>query len=81
MIRIIIEIDSFYRQAIVYGKKYTKQEVKKMYLKVHALTTNLTEIPELFCRLYYFKQLLYSPDIKVDFVIDTDTNIIYFPQY
>ena len=34
---------------------------------------------DLFCRMWGFEEVLYTEDIQADFVIDTDTHIVYKP--
>lgn len=33
------------------------------------------------CELYQFRQISYEEEVKVTFVIDTDTDRIYAPTY
>lgn len=77
----IIEIDGYFNQAILTGRKCSKQQLKQMYLQTKELTLDTRNLPNIFCRLHKFEQVHYSEDIKVDFVIDTDTDRIYLPSY
>ena len=77
----IIEIDGYFNQAILTGRKCSKQQLKQMYLQAKELTLDTGNLPSIFCRLHNFGQVSYSEDIKVDFVIDTDTDRIYSPSY
>ena len=77
----IIEIDGYFNQAILTGRKCSKQQLKQMYLQAKELTLDTGNLPSIFCRLHNFEQVSYSEDIKVDFVIDTDTDRIYLPLY
>ncbi len=52
-----------------------------MYHDALAQVTVIKELAEVFCRLHNFEMVQYSADVQVDFVIDTDTNIIYAPSY
>jgi hypothetical protein len=52
-----------------------------MYLEAKELSSDITDLPNLFCRLHGFEQIAYDKDKKVDFVIDTDTDRIYSPSY
>lgn len=77
----IIEIDGFFNQGFLTGRKCSKQKLKQMYLQAKKLSFDLNEFPEFFCRIHNFEQVHYSADIKVDFVLDTDTDRIYSPSY
>ena len=77
----IIEMDGYFNQAILTGRKCSKQQLKQMYLQAKKLTLDTGNLPNIFCRLYSFEQVPYSEDMKVDFVIDSDTDRIYSPSY
>lgn len=79
----IIEIDGFFQQVLLTGKKCSKQQLKLKYLKAKelALETSNSDLANVFCSLHNFEQIPYSNHIKVDFVIDTDTDRIYSPSY
>ena len=77
----IIEIDGFFNQALLTGRKCSKQQLKQMYLQAKELAFDLNDFPNIFCRFHNFEQFPYSEDIKVDFVLDTDTDRIYSPSY
>lgn len=78
---IIIEIDGFFNQALLTGRKCSKKQLKQMYLQAKELTFDPSNFPNVFGRLHNFEQVPYSEDIKVDFVLDTDTDRIYSPSY
>lgn len=73
----IIEIDGYYHQALLTGKKCSKQQLKQKYLQTKKLTYDIKDLPNVFCRLHNFEQLPYDVDVEVEFVIDTDTDRIY----
>ena len=77
----IIEIDGFFIQALLIGRKCSKQQLKQMYLRAKELAFDTSDFPNVFCRLHHFEQIPYSEEIKVDFVLDTDTDEIYSPFY
>lgn len=77
----IIEIDGYFNQAILTGRKCSKQQLKQMYFQAKELTWDTSNLPNIFCKLHNFEQVSYSEDIEVDFVIDTDTDRIYSPSY
>jgi hypothetical protein len=81
VIILIIEIDGYFFQVLLKGKKCTKQQLKQKYLQAEELTYELKDLPNVFCRLHNFVQIPYDSDTEVDFVIDTDTNSIYSPSY
>ena len=77
----IIEIDGYDIQAILFGKKYSMHELKQMYIAALRNVTNRKQLPREFCSLYGFDEVMYDSDIEIDFVIDTDTGRIYSPKY
>lgn len=81
MIILLIKIDGFFHEVILTGKRCSKQQLKKMYLQTNELTYDIRELPNVFCRIHNFEQIPYDSKIEVDFVIDTDTDIIYSPSY
>ncbi|KKI91180.1 hypothetical protein WQ54_16195 [Bacillus sp. SA1-12] len=77
----IIEIDGYFQQVLLTGKKCSKHQLKQNYLQAKKLTFEIKDLPNVFCRLHNFEQIPYDYDIKVEFVIDTDTDKIYSPSY
>ena len=77
----IIEMDGYYHQVILTGKKCSKQQLKQKYLQAKKLTYDIKELPNVFMRLHKFEQLLYDVDVEVEFVIDTDTDRVYSRSY
>ncbi|TYS17170.1 hypothetical protein FZC78_10310 [Rossellomorea vietnamensis] len=77
----IIEIDGYFHQLLLTGKKCTIPQLKKMYIEANEWPIEITDFPDVFCRLYKFEQIPYDKNLKVDFVIDTDTGRIYVPAY
>lgn len=77
----LVEIDGFFQQVIVYGRKSNQFELKRMYHDALTQVTNIKELAEVFCNIHNFETVPYSADVQVDFVIDTDTNRIYSPTY
>ncbi len=76
---LIIEIDGYFHQALVTGKKCSKHQLNYKYLLAKELTYEIRDFPNLFCRLHNFECIPYDSEIEVDFVIDTDR--IYRPPY
>ncbi|RFB12172.1 hypothetical protein DZB84_19215 [Bacillus sp. HNG] len=81
VIIMIIEIDGYFQQVLLTGKKCSKQQLEQMYLKAKELNFEQRDFSDVFCKIYNFEQIPYSEAIKVDFVIDTDTDRIYSPTY
>lgn len=77
----IIEIDSYYHQVLLTGKKCSKQQLEQKYLQVKKLTYDIKDLPNVFCKLHNFEPLPFDVDVEVEFVIDTDTDRIYSPSY
>ncbi|QOY36614.1 hypothetical protein AWH56_002760 [Anaerobacillus isosaccharinicus] len=77
----IIELDGYFHQVLLTGKKCSKQQLKQKYLEAKNLTTDIKDLPALFCSLHKFEVLSNDEHIKVDYVIDTDTDRIYSPSY
>ncbi|MGO1059194.1 hypothetical protein ACTL32_08715 [Planococcus sp. FY231025] len=77
----IIEIEGYLIQALLTGRKCSKQQLKKMYIQADKLTYEYLGFPNVFCRLHNFEQIPYSEDSKVDFVIDIDIKKIFGPYY
>jgi hypothetical protein len=80
VIILIIEIDGYFHQVLLTGKKCTKQQLKQKYLNAKELSYEIKDLPGVFCRLHNFEQIPYDNDIKVELVIDTDTDRIYSPS-
>ncbi len=77
----IIEMDGYYHQVILTGKKCSKQQLKQKYLQAKKLTYDIKDLPNVFMRLHKYEQLLYDVDVEVEFVIDTDTDRVYSRSY
>ena len=77
----IIEMDGYYHQVLLSGKKSSKQQLKKKYLQAKQLTDDIKDLPNVFCRLNNFEPLPYDNNVEIDIVIDTDTDRIYSPSY
>ena len=76
----LIEIESFFGNRLISGKKCTEKELREKFRKVIKIaeTQNFTE---LFCRMYNFEEYDLSEYIQADFVIDLDTHLVYAPRY
>ena len=78
---IIIEMDGYFQQVLLTGKTCSKKELREKYLIAKELTLEIGDFPHVFCSLHNFVQLPYTNQLKVDFVIDTDTDRIYSRSY
>lgn len=78
---IIVKIDGFYQQVFLTGRKCSKKELKQKYLQALSIVSDISDLPDLFCRIHHFDKLNFGNYDEVDFVIDTDTNRIYSPNY
>jgi hypothetical protein len=78
---LIIEMDGYWFQFLLTGKKCSKQQLKQKYLQAKELTVEIKDLPHIFCRLHHFEQTPYDNEVEVEFVIDTDTDRIYSPSY
>jgi hypothetical protein len=81
VIKLIIEIDGYYNQALLIGKNCSKMQLKQKYIEAKESTFEMKDLPNVFSRLHNFEQIPYESDVEVDFVIDTDTDRIYSPSY
>ncbi|PID04509.1 hypothetical protein CSV65_13850 [Sporosarcina sp. P31] len=77
----IINIDGYYHQVLVSGKKCTKRQLREKYKKAKELTYDSRDFPAIFCTLHNFEEIFFDVKLEVDFVIDTDTDRIYSPTY
>lgn len=77
----VIEIDGYFDKVLLTGKKCSKQQLKQKYLQAKKLTYEIKDLPNVFCRLHNFEQIPYDYVLKVEFVIDYDTDRIYSPAY
>ncbi|MES9685703.1 hypothetical protein ABWK22_22915 [Gottfriedia acidiceleris] len=55
--------------------------MKQKYLQALSMINDISDLPDVFCRLHRFEQLPFDDEIEVDFVIDTDTDYIYSKKY
>ncbi|CAI8971316.1 PepSY_like domain-containing protein [Brevibacillus sp. IT-7CA2] len=78
----LIEVTGhFTDEIILHGKKHEILELKNMVAYALEQSEQTSDFPHVFCKLFNFELIPYSPDIKVDVVFDTDTHRIYQPFY
>ena len=80
VIKMLIEIESFYGNKLISGKKCTGKELRSKFKEAIKMadTDNFTV---LFCRLFQFEEIPFDDNDKVDYVIDLDTYLVYKPRY
>ena len=81
MINILIEIDGYNQQVLLTGQSCSLKQLRQKYKQAKKHASSSTEIPKVMCALYQFRQISYEAEVKVTFVIDTDTDRIYAPTY
>jgi len=62
---LIIEIDGYFHQLQLTGKKCSKQELIKIYLQAKELAFENRDLANVFCRLHNFVLLPYYNDVEV----------------
>lgn len=72
-----LEIDGYFTQALLTGRKCSERELKQKYFQAKSMLNDIRDLPDVFCRLHRFEKLRFDNEIEVDFVIDTDTDYIY----
>lgn len=61
----IIEIDGYFHQILLTGKKCSKQHLKQKYLEAKKLTYEVKDLPIVFCSLHNFEQIPYDCEIMI----------------
>lgn len=77
----LVKIDGYFHCVHITGCKCSKQELRQKYVQAKRMTSDIRDLPNVFCRLHSFEQITLDSDNEVDFVIDTDTDRIYKPSY
>jgi len=77
----IVFIDSFFGDKLIYGKKISEKELREKMKKVNSLIEKTEDFAPLFCRMFNFEELPLPTDAEVDFVIDLDTYLVYAPKH
>lgn len=81
MLILNIEIDGYFHQVLITGKKISWQDLKRIYIQAKELSHDIKDLPSVFCRISNYEEIPYDNDMHIDFVIDTDTDRIYSPAY
>ncbi len=76
----LVEIESFWGDKIISGKKCSEKELRQKMNEVLKITET-EEFTAIFCRMFQFEENNFSDEVRVDFVIDLDTHLIFVPKY
>ncbi len=80
--RMLVEIDGyFYRMLIFSEKDLSEREMRKIYDQLMNEGIPFRELPDTPCKRYNMKKVRILEGIRIDIVIDKDTDRIYKPQY
>jgi hypothetical protein len=77
----IISIEGYFHEVLLSGKKCTYRQLKQKYQQAKTLSQESQDLPAFFSRMYSFDVLPWDDHVEVDYVIDTDTDRIYTPNY
>lgn len=78
----IIEIDGYFLSTILCSdKEFSKGDLINMYDDLKNKGIPRKQLPETLCRLYSMEKKEEIEGLRIDIVIDTDTDRIYKPQY
>lgn len=78
----IIEVDGYLIHSYFISEKdINHQELKTTYRKIKKLSSKTEEIPSLLKEHLNLREIQNDGGLKVDYVIDTDTDRIYKPRY
>jgi len=77
---LLIRIDSFFGDKLISGARCTEKDLKEKFDKIIKVA-EATEFTALFCRTFQFEELSTDAYIRVDYVIDLDTHLVYAPRY
>ncbi len=73
----LIEIESFYGNHLLHGKKLKVSEVKAFIKSMGGIDDPVS----LFCARFAYEELPYREDIRVDLTIDLDTHRVIVWEY
>ncbi|WP_031461878.1 hypothetical protein [Paenibacillus polymyxa] len=78
----IIEIEGYFNQTVLQAdENYSLKEIEKIYLDIKNKIQIIDKLPKELCKYYNMIEVNKNKEIKVDIVIDTDTDRIYKPYY
>ena len=76
----IIEIESFESENLIYGKEINYVELQRIVKELLELVEEKDFLPS-FCLRYGYEIISNDEILKVDFVIDLDTHMVIIPKY
>lgn len=76
----LVEIESFWGDKIISGEKCSEKELRHR-VNVVLKITDTEEFTSIFCRMFQFEENKFTDDVRVDFVIDLDTHLVFAPKY
>jgi len=76
----LIEIESVYGDKIIHGRHLDMNELKNAIDEI-LKTVNEENFVFAFCSRYKYEEMLYSDDIRIDYVIDLDTHLLLKTKY
>jgi hypothetical protein len=77
---LLVEIESYWGNKILAGKKCSEKVLRQKMIEALKITES-EEFTSVFCRMFQFEEYSNSDDVRVDFVIDLDTRLLYSPRY
>jgi len=79
--KMIIEVESYFGDYIIVGKKHTKNEIIKMYKDIiSSYNYKDKDFTRMFCFKYNYDILKNAEQIEVDLIIDLDIRKVYKPK-
>ncbi|KOP67261.1 hypothetical protein AMS62_19910 [Bacillus sp. FJAT-18019] len=78
----IVEIDGYFDRTLLHSEKdLSERELRKIYDQIKNEGISWRELPNTLCNRYNMKKVGILEGIRIDIVIDTDTDRIYKPHY
>jgi len=78
----LIEIDGYFNQTVLSTEEdLSEREIREFYEQLKNEGISWVELSELFCNRFNMKIEEKIDGIRIDIVIDTDTDRIYKPYY
>ena len=76
----ILYIESVYGDVLLHGKRMEESELRKKADELLKLV-GAKDFLSAFCMRYDYEKLPFDPYMRVDYVVDLDTNWVYKPVY
>jgi hypothetical protein len=77
----LIYFESYLGDKILLGGKCSLESLKSKVEKITEETDDAKKFIQIFCENYDFKIVPFDEHVKVDFIIDFDTFLVYEPIY